>query len=147
LDQAEADPPGLIELFARGRVNEEAAWLLVALAAVTGAAAIMLMTRPVRSVRRRRRAARPPKPPRFFRRLLGLLRRAGLKVRPDQTPRELADEAARRLALPRPMLDELIELYYRIRWMPQEPSGRQLSRAERAVERLREMLRARGRGA
>jgi len=132
---------GLIELFARGRISGAVVWFFVSVAAASGSlAALLVLLRHRRPAARKHPRPAAPKPPAFLIQLLELLRRHGLRARPSQTPRELADEAAARLGLPAEALHELISLYYRIRWSRAAASTERLREAEQQVRRLGEEL-------
>jgi transglutaminase-like putative cysteine protease len=89
--------------------------------------------------RGRRREAPVPRPE-FFAKLLSLLARKGLRAAPSQTPRELAAAAAETLHLPPDSMQELIALYYRIRWAGRDAAAEELAAADRRVQRLARSL-------
>ncbi|MCK4601534.1 MAG: transglutaminase domain-containing protein, partial [Phycisphaerae bacterium] len=97
-----------------------------------------------RSVRRRRwlRASHGVgwRELKFIFKLFKLLRKHGLTPRPDQTPLDLADEAADELHLPRDALCEIIELYYRVRWGKVAPQAKEIKAAENHLARITAML-------
>jgi hypothetical protein len=52
----------------------------------------------------------------FYRKLLGMLSRRGIKLHSAQTPREWVDRAARPIESASDAMGELIDLYYGLRW-------------------------------
>ena len=133
----------VVRLLAHGHVDR----VLGRAALVTGLIALLLeMVLVLRIVaqhlrRRRRRAGRAgPRDLRFIQDLFDALMRHGLKPRPHQTPRRLAARAAATLDLPTGTLQELVELYYRLRWGGQSVSGEQIRAAEEEVSRVRQRL-------
>jgi len=134
---------GLVELFARGRISEAVVWFFGGMAAVTGAiAAGLILLRFRRPARRGWRAAPAPKPPAFFVHLLHVLHRHGLGRDPSRTPRELARQAVEQLHVPAGALDEVVSLYYRIRWSRGSASAEEIRAAEQHVRRIGEILSA-----
>ena len=131
---------GLVELFARGRISPAVVWFFLGVAAVAGAVSAGLLLLRRRPGRSRRRPVPPPKPPAFLVQLLTLLRRYGVRPMPSQTPRELARQAAGQLHLPAETLEQLVALYYRIRWAGAAPGRDEIQAAEARVRRLAEML-------
>jgi len=135
---------GLADLFRAGRIVEGVGWLAGGLAVAAGLVVGAVALRRRRGRSRRPGAAAGPRPPRFLKQLLALLRRHGIRPTPSRTPRELADEAVRRLPLPADTLDGLVRLYYRIRWSGRPADRGELLDAERQVRRLRELLSSSG---
>ncbi|MGB2824111.1 MAG: DUF3488 and transglutaminase-like domain-containing protein [Phycisphaerae bacterium] len=134
---------GLVELFARGRISEAVVWFFASLAAGTALlAAVLILLKHRRPAARRYTPAPAPRPPAFLVQLLEVLRRHGLRARPTQTPRELADEAINRFGLPDEPLGELVALYYRVRWSRSPASPPELLAAERQVRLLGEIMSA-----
>ena len=126
---------------------------LVRLAILTGLVGLVLeVWLVVRLVRRhlhdRRELGKSPAITRkqlaFIRKLLELLKRHGLPLRRNMTPRELAGQAAVTLNLPASVLAGLIELYYRMRWGHQALEAEELRAAEAEVDKLSERLSRRG---
>jgi len=125
--------------------------VLVALAMIVGILGIifeaLLIHRWLRRASGRLRSpsggpARPYKQLKFIRQLLSLLKRSGLDPPAHQTLREFAAQAADRLHLPGDVVNDLVGLYYSMRWGQRPPSRRELSEAERQVAALGEMLAA-----
>ena len=131
---------GLVDLFARGRVSLAVVWFFVGVALVAGTIAAGLLLPRRRWRRRARRKLHAPRPPAFLVQLLALLRRHGVGDEPGCTPRELAERAAAQLPLPAETLEELIALYYGLRWGAQAPDRDTLRAAEGQVRRLAELL-------
>jgi len=137
----------ICNLLVRGQIDR----VLAGLAMVVGVLGIifeaLLIHRWVRRALERRRdpaGGRAPsqKQLKFIRKLLSLLKRNGLRPRPDQTLLEFAAEASDRLHLPGDVLNDLIGLYYDMRWGARPPTGQQILRAQRQVAALGEMLAA-----
>ena len=82
---------------------------------------------------------------RFYARLVKLLERHGLKREGGVTPREMAGIASVRLDLPAAVLDELVDLYYALRWGKAEISLERARTAERQVAQLKRTLKRRKR--
>ena len=133
------------KLIFHGEVDAHLGTALGVLGATAGVAALALLSGI--SLRRRRRlgAASMPHPPRFYRRLLWLLRRRGLKPAPEQTAGEFLRSAQQRLNLPGEVVAELTDLIYRIRWGRYTPAPAVLRQAEDAVEQLAQTIKSRQR--
>ena len=135
-------------LLAYGQVDALMVRLAIAVAAIGLVLEAVVLARLVRrSMRERTRAQeasrRAPPQVRFLVRLLELLAPHGVGDRPAQTARHVAAEAARKLDLPRAPLDDLVDLYYRLRWGRQPAAADELTAAERTVDELAEKLRQR----
>ncbi|MBS3735463.1 MAG: DUF3488 domain-containing protein, partial [Phycisphaerae bacterium] len=133
----------VVNLLAFGVIDRAMRYVV---AAVTFVAAVVLAAVIGRVVRRELRYRRhlrhgvalPWQTLRFFARLMRLLERHGIERRDDRTPRELTDEAARRLDLPADALDDLVDLYYRLRWGHATVSLARVRAAEQQVADLAE---------
>ena len=130
-------------LITRGRFDPELLAGLAVLAATAGGASILVLG--VRLWRRRARGggrrlrAQLRRAPRFYRELVGLLRRAGAQPDPALTAREYLAAAAGQLRLGPPgqaVLAELGELHYRVRWGG-EPAAAGSDRAGQLLAELR----------
>ncbi|MFW6133246.1 MAG: DUF4129 domain-containing transglutaminase family protein, partial [Planctomycetota bacterium] len=147
-DAAGAAGRGVFNLLVHGYIDRG---LQYAAFAVSGLGTVLLGVVLGRIARRelryrrliRRGLALPWQKMRFFARLVRLLERHGIERRDARTPRELAEEAVRKLALPPGALDELIDLYYRLRWGEQQVSLARVRAAERQVADLAERLKQR----
>jgi hypothetical protein len=126
-------------LLLHGQVDLVLARLLFVLSAIALVAELLLLGKWFRQRTRRPRGikALPPAKVRFLRRLLRLLRRRGLRARPDQTLRDFALEAAASTGTPPAKLTGLIDLYYRMRWGRNAASPAEIRAAEKRVRSLR----------
>lgn len=149
-DGAKSLLAGAGESFRRLLIHGLVDALLVRLAVAVAAVGLLLeglvIARLVRrSMRERSRAQeaarRAPPQVRFLIRLLELLAGHGVGTQPAQTARHVAAEAAHKLHLPRQPLDDLVDLYYRLRWGRQAATADELAAAERTVNELAETLR------
>lgn len=132
---------GLIELFAKGRFNPEAAWFfLVAGALALLVAALTYFRRGGSRRRSRSRSPVAPRPPAFMAQLIKLLTRHGAPLGANQTLRQWSRQATARLGLPAGQLDGLIDLHERVRWSGRGVPREQLEQAEDRVRGLQEML-------
>ncbi len=80
---------------------------------------------------------------RFMVDLLRLLERHGVRAGPQHTPRHIAALAAQRLHLPPGPLEDLVALYYRLRWGLAPATDDDLRAARAHVRSLRDTLRRR----
>jgi len=76
----------------------------------------------------------------FIQDLFDTLVAFGLVAREHLTPRQLARQAGRDMDLPAAQLDELVDLYYRLRWGRQSARGEEIARAEATVRAIRRQL-------
>ena len=76
----------------------------------------------------------------FFRRLLSLLKRHGVEFRRDLTPREHVARAAETLHLPAGVMNELVDLYYSLRWGLAQAPPEKIRAAEEQVAEIDRML-------
>jgi hypothetical protein len=132
-------------LLLRGEVDRILARFLTVIAAAWFVVFGIVVFRVVRRRLRARQAATRnpamlPANVAFLRRLLELLRRRGLTVRPGQTLLELAAEAAGRLNADPRLLDDLVVLYYRMRWGGVAPRPEELTGASAKVDLLAQGL-------
>ena len=145
-DQARQMGAGLWGLLVRGEVNNALIHLTYVVVSATGFVALLVAGR---SAWRRWRLwlacragqAVPPAQMAFMRQLLKRFRRHGLPARPDQTPREVLLEASRRFDLPTPVIDQLGEFYYSLRWGKKAATAAELAGAQRQAEQIIEQLR------
>jgi transglutaminase-like putative cysteine protease len=126
--------------FRRLLVEGEVDVVLVQAAALLGVAGLVLEGVILVRLWRRRKAqaaeAAKGRHLRFIRSLLELLARHGIAVDAAHTPRELSARAAEALALPRQTLDELIALYYALRWGGVPPAQGEVAAAEQKVAQM-----------
>jgi len=128
-------------LLVRGYVDA----VLLRLTLIVGAAGVLAevlyvvhVIRHHRRIRRHILATYGVTPPQlaFFRRLLALLERRGLRRRPSQTYREYAVGAAAALDLPARDLAWVVDVYYQMRWASLPVHAEQIAAAEQRVASL-----------
>ena len=134
----------LTRLLAHGQVDDFLARLAVGVGALglglQGLILFRMFRRSARSRAGRLAGRHAPADLKFLLRLLALLLERGVGAQPAQTARQIAAEAAAKLDLPRPVLDGLMDLYYRLRWGRQSPAPGELAAAEAQVEDLAQRL-------
>jgi hypothetical protein len=145
---ARAAGNGVRDLFARGVVDQVALSIAIGVGSLGLVLEGLLVFRLIRQAVRARRIARGEPPAhvgqvRFMRRLLSLLAGRRLRLRPNQTLKAFAAEAVAS-GMPAGTMNDLVGLYYRIRWGRQAPRIEQLRDAEGQVESLRQSLRRGG---
>jgi len=138
---------GFGDLLVKGRVDATIVILAIVLAALAAAAEAMLIVRMARRISRNRRMERDPavaakRQLDFILKLFVLMERRGLVSHKDQTLRESARAAAEKLHVGSDLLDELVGLYYRLRWGQVAPTPAQLADAQAKAQTLKASLRA-----
>jgi hypothetical protein len=136
----------LWRLVAHGRVDRNLTRTAVAAALAVGGVVLAVasgkLLRRMRSARSRP-GIRRGQVPAFYRRLLKLLQRRGIRQRPEQTAQEFLLEAAAKLGLPAGAVNDLAGLLYRIRWGGQAASAAELAGADQAVREFAGRIRPR----
>jgi transglutaminase-like putative cysteine protease len=135
----------LVNLLIHGEVDRILVNFMLLLQAVTAAVLLVFVIRGIQHHRRRRLTPSLSRRLTLLDRLLALLERRGLDLRPEQTLREQAGRAVERFSLPEAPLRELTELQYRWRWGGRAPTAQELRRAGEAFDFLCEAISARGR--
>ncbi|MFA6134257.1 MAG: transglutaminaseTgpA domain-containing protein [Phycisphaerae bacterium] len=136
---------GVINLLVRGVVDTAMVQLSILIGSVAVVVEFLLILRWRRRALQRRAeqallAAQPWGELTFVSQLLAVLAAHGLPARDDQTVRELAAEASKKLNLPARMLMELTALYYRARWGGVRPDPPAIATARVQTEQLRQLL-------
>jgi hypothetical protein len=133
---------GVLTFLTTGRID---GGFLKALALLAG---LVMLVPAGRAVARAWRARVPgahvaPQGPAFYRRLVGVLARHGCRPTNDQTPCEFLRHAGDQLKLDEPgraALDNLGQLFYRIRWGRQRPGPKTIRAADASIDELARQL-------
>jgi transglutaminase-like putative cysteine protease len=140
----EAVGESLVNLLAHGQVDRVLARFALGVVVLGAALEAMLILRLARQSRRRRGwiklDAQTRRIMNFLPRLLSLLARHGIVLDSGLTLRELADTAEKRLDLPRGLVGDVIELYYRLRWGHIFPREDEIRQAREKMGELRRRL-------
>ena len=133
------------KLLVSGKVDRALFHLAIAICLLGLAIEIVLVVRITRRRGRRNRLiaagqAVPWKQFEFARRLFALFEKHAQRRRGQQTPRQWAREAAETLKLHAGHVDELVDLYYRLRWGRLAAGGDELVQAAGRVDRFASQL-------
>jgi transglutaminase-like putative cysteine protease len=135
----------LLNLLVHGYIDRALTYLSIALSGFAASLAIVLIGRSALRELHKRRLVRQGKAPpwpqmEFFAKLLSLLRRHGVELQKNLTPREHVACAAEKLYLPARAMNELVELYYSLRWGRASPAAGKILAAEQRVAEIAKTL-------
>lgn len=135
---------GITRLLATGHVDAAMLTLVIAVGAFGMILDALLWVRLITHRIQRRRTMEKMgvrlKQLKFLARLLSFFERRGLSHRPDQTPLDIALQAAEKWNLPRETLENLVALYYRLRWGHTIADDAEIDAAETQVKELKLLL-------